>query len=157
MLTISVLHKIFLTREERYALHEGHAVRVIGTSVPTWFDGDNNSEPSQEIFCEYTLMNCPGSRPVTPIQSGYTIHLPQGNELMPKMVNPVSGTTSQEMMKPPTSANLLDLNDGGSQSLHFKQYTKLRTNQEQPQLVNLLHFVEIEDISVVENTITDNT
>lgn len=155
MLTISVLHKIFLTKEERYALHQGHAVRVMGISVPTWFIGDKTSDPSQEIFCEYTIVNNKaGSRPVTPAAKGYTIFLPQTHETMPKVVNPFQGTASEERVRPPTSFNLLDMKDGGCESINFKQYTRLKLKGE---LVNLLHFVDIEDTSVLDKTITDNS
>ena len=57
MLRLTIHHNIHLTREQRYALHNGEDLNVIGVSIPIWLIKKGTSEPANEIFCRYYLKN----------------------------------------------------------------------------------------------------
>ena len=57
MATLTISHYIYLTKEQRYALHERQPIEAIGISVPVWFNKGNTSEPAKEIFCKYQIAN----------------------------------------------------------------------------------------------------
>ena len=76
MLILTISHHLHLTREERYALHDGQKIKVIGVSIPVWVDQGLTSEPAQEVFCVYELCPQGNEKLVNPIQNGYRIILP---------------------------------------------------------------------------------
>ena len=39
-LTLSIIHHVFLTREERYKLIKGHPVETVGVNSPIWSSND---------------------------------------------------------------------------------------------------------------------
>ena len=78
-LTLTIAHNIFLTREERYALHAGNTIDVVGVSIPVWFDKNVTSEPAREVFCRYVLQNDPLESSTRIITDGYQIPLPNEN------------------------------------------------------------------------------
>ena len=75
--TLTISHYIYLTREERYALFEGKRLETIGVSVPVWFRKGDTSEPTQEVFCKYTITNKLSFRSIVQNDEGYTLNLPQ--------------------------------------------------------------------------------
>jgi hypothetical protein len=151
-LSVAVEHFVHLTREQRYALHNGETIKCVGHSVPVWNDKGKTSEPAQEVFCYYTLLNDKTS-PVTVKQhkDGYEINLPQ---LPPNYVKPpVIADELWRMWKPEdkekywkkfkvpvSSQNLLDIKDGGSEVLGFGQVERANLKGEP---VNLIHYIRI--------------
>jgi len=57
MLNLTIQHFIHLARDQRYALHEGIELVVVGVSIPVWFLDKVTSEPAKEVFCRYYLKN----------------------------------------------------------------------------------------------------
>ena len=151
-MTITVMHNIFLTREERYKLAEGEPVITVGVSVPVWFYRGITTEPAQEVFCKYRLTNKKTPVPITNWDEGYSINLPQAEEEMVTLANPSAENPAQgKKVEQPTAINLKDMKDGGCDGyLQFKQYTKIRKDKK---TYNLLHFVEIKTIEDLETTI----
>jgi hypothetical protein len=150
MATLTISHYIYLTREQRYALHEGNKLEVTGVSVPVWFKKGNTSEPAQEIFCKYTISNDSSSnRSIVPTTTGYEINLPQklkfANESVPEETQVVVSVYLG------TSERLLDINDGGSEWLEFRQFSKI---QQGTNKFNVVHFVEIKPIELLEDTLS---
>jgi hypothetical protein len=129
MATLTVSHNIFLTRDERYRLHKGEKLIVTGVSVPVWFKKGSTSEPAQEVFCTYELTNEPGEKPISTIENGYLINLPQKSE-----------------KSPASSIGLLDINDGGSEWVEFRQYNTVYRDGKK---YNLVHFVEVKPIELL--------
>jgi len=153
MLTLSITHNIFLTKEERYRLHQREPVETMGVSLPVWFYRGNTSEPAQEVFCKYFLTNKPENSPIVNMRVGYQINMPQKQELPPELQHlPPHITQSlgynQEIM---TTQNLLDVQDGGGEWLYFRQYNKVRKNR---RVFNVVHFVEIKPIEKLMETLT---
>lgn len=147
-MTLTVSHYIYLSREQRYAIHEGQKIEVVGISVPVWFDKGNTSEPAKEIFCKYYLTNNPTEKAIIPLDDGYYINLPQRM----KILDSVIADESQEAIdiKILTSKNLLDIKDGGSEWLEFKQFNKV---QEEGRNFNAIHFVEIKPEELLTDTL----
>lgn len=125
MITIAVSHNIYLTYEERYSLHENKKIETTGISVPVWFYKGSTSEPGNEIFCKYLITCQKGERPIKHNQQGYEINITN-------------------------SLNLLDLKDGGSEWLNFKQFNKVKKGKI---FYNFIHFVEIKPIEILLRTI----
>ena len=58
MLSIAIHHNIWLTRDQRYAIHDGAEIVVVGVSIPVWVHNNKvTSEPAKEVFCKYYLKN----------------------------------------------------------------------------------------------------
>ena len=58
MLSLAIHHNLWLTRDQRYAVHNGIELVIVGVSVPVWVANQKStSEPAQEIFCKYNLKN----------------------------------------------------------------------------------------------------
>jgi hypothetical protein len=139
MATLTVSHYIYLTRDQRYRLHSGEALEVVGISVPVWFDKGTTSEPAREIFCKYKLTNNPANKAITPYKEGYNINLPQKTD----------SASPQKIMT--SSKKMLDINDGGSESLEFRQYNVIHTEENK---FNVVHFVEIKPEELLKNTLS---
>lgn len=138
MATLTVSHYIYLNRDQRYKLHAGESLEVVGISIPVWFDRGNTSEPAREVFCKYRLTNEPINKAIVPSEEGYTINLPQklelGKEDVPTEVQQAAA------LQLGTSERLLDVADGGSEWLEFRQYNKVHQDKHH---FNVVHFVEI--------------
>jgi hypothetical protein len=149
--TITVMHNIFLTKEQRYNLADGKTVETIGVSVPVWFYRGITTEPAQEVFVKYRLTNKKTPVPITQSDEGYSINMPQAEEHMVKLADPSAENPMQgKKVDPPTAVMLKDIKDGGCGFLQFKQYTKVRKDKK---TYNLLHFVEIKTIEDLEDTL----
>jgi hypothetical protein len=170
---LSIAHHIFLTREQRYALHDREKIRAIGVSLPVWFYKGATSEPGEEVFCDYLITNRKGEDissiklPVVNTDPSYTINLPQIPEDYEREVltNDEWRVMSiekrrkwyQDNIPPMSSKNLLDFKDGGAQYLSFKV---IKTDaivywEEEHQAVKFIHFIVLKDISELTETLTD--
>lgn len=146
MATLLIAHYIYLTKEQRYSLHQGNSLDVIGVSVPVWFDKGNTSEPAKELFCKYNLTNDSKNRPIDILTDGYSINLPQKPSLETD-----DGTIKAVFINYDTSERLLDVADGGVEWLEFREYTKIELNYEEHSLV---HMVEIKRLDLLEKTLS---
>lgn len=147
MATLTISHYIYLSREERYKLHSGESIEVTGISVPVWFHRGTTSEPAKEMFCKYKLTNENINKAIVPIDEGYSINMPQklelGDDNVPEEVQEVVAVQLG------TSERLLDLQDGGSEWLEFRQYNKVQQGSHK---FNIVHFVEIKPNELLRDT-----
>ena len=158
MSTLTINHNLFLTRAERYAWYEGQSIEVIGVSIPVWFSKSITSEPAIEIFCKYRLINVPKNIFIKNANDGYDIQIPSKPEkeyfipddLWNKMSKDEKEKWYEDNEPPPTLKMLLDIKDGGSAHLAFRQYSKVRKNKK---ILNVIHFVEIKDIEELKQTL----
>lgn len=146
MATLTISHYIYLTRDERYKLHSGEALEVVGVSIPVWFHKGNTSEPAKELFCKYKLTNENMNKAIVPNDEGYTINIPQELEFENEVPQEVKEAITEKMG---TSIKLLDVEDGGSEWLEFKQFNKVK---HQDKSFNIVHFVEIKPKEILEDT-----
>jgi hypothetical protein len=153
---LSISHNLFLTRQERYDWYNGKDLTVIGASCPVWFNadrppGNQTSEPAIEVFCKYNLINRQENIYIRHTAEGYDVLVPK--EPLTKATPPTDEIWKS--MKPtekenwyrkneptPSIHNLLDIKDGGSQWLAFRQYNKIKKGNRS---LNLIHFFEIAD------------
>lgn len=157
MLSLSIQHLIHLTREQRYALHEGEAQTVIGVSVPVWFTSKATSEPAKEVFCEYHLTNPRKDLPISILEKGYEIPLPyrpgslvnltqeqwrQLNLDSPEKLDEIYQQTVPEI----SSINLLEPIDGGSGSLTYRENAKLVRGDNELAVFHHVNIGRIEDL-----------
>ncbi len=132
MLVLSILHNIFLSREEIKRLHNGENIEVISASLPVWYVKGTTSEPAEEVFCKYTITNQKEDIPIIVKKDGYVINVPQipKDYIEAKISDAEWETWDQnqknkwylENPKPLSSASLLPLSEGDSEFLHFKEY-----------------------------------
>ena len=146
MTTLIISHYIYLSKEERYKLYSGEILNVVGVSVPVWFDKGNTSEPAKELFCKYILTNDPVNKAIMPTKEGYHINLPQ--KLKTNTSNEIQEIIDLYLGTP---EKLLDVKDGGSEKLEFKQQNKAKQGSKS---FNIIHFVEIKDEEVLKETIS---
>lgn len=140
MATLTISHYIYLTKEQRYALHEGQNIEVIGVSVPVWFQKGSTSEPAKELFCKYELTNEKVNKVISKIEEGYAINIPQKIE-----------TTNEMQISLSQSDRLLDRVDKGDEFLDFKQYNKALYNHRE---FDVVHFVEIKKLETLVETLS---
>jgi len=149
MATLTISHYIYLNREQRYKLHSGESLEVTGVSIPVWFHRGTTSEPAKEMFCKYKLTNEAINKAIMPMEEGYNINLPQKLELgggnVPEEVQDVVAVQLG------TSERLLDVKDGGSEWLEFRQYNKV---QQGIHKFNVVHFVEIKPDELLQDTMS---
>lgn len=126
MATLTISHYIYLTKEQRYDLHNGKEVSVIGVSVPVWFQKGTTSEPAQEVFCEYTLSNKDKNKFVE-----------------------IKGGSYEVAFK--DSLRLLDIEDGGSEYLELKQYDIIKVFGRD---FSVVHFIEIKPLEVLVESLS---
>jgi hypothetical protein len=149
--TLSIYHNVHLTREQRYALHNGGIVDVIGVSVPIWSKGLLTSEPAHEIFCKYRLRNPDAEIPIKIGDDGYEICIPRKgvNRRVPELDDYTWRNLSDDDLaeyyaqrgEPVSSCNLLDIQDGGSASLTYRERNRLPGSS-----VEVHHYVNLADI-----------
>ena len=160
-LILHVYHGIFLTREQRYQLADGHPVEVVGVSVPVWAHGNDTSEPAVELFCKYLLTNEMGRTNIMPFGEGYTVNIPQPvlnplvSEVLPdeewrKMSKDQLERWYNSQQGPRTGKHLRDIQDMGSKYLRF---TDTRRMQRDGKSVTVYHVVEIQDIEEMLETL----
>lgn len=149
MLSLSIQHNIHLTREERYALHEGEDIITVGVSIPVWFMDKLTTEPAKEIFCNYYLKNPKKDIPIQILEDGYEITIPhrQGGSLnMPneewRNLNLNHPDKLDALYKQVTSEVsskcLLDVIDGGSAGMAYREHNKIKRGDK---MLDIKHFV----------------
>lgn len=126
MATLTVSHYIYLTKEQRYDIHNGKEVSVIGTSVPVWFQKGTTSEPAQEVFCEYTLNNKDERKFIEAKNGAYFVSFKD-------------------------SKKILDVEDGGSEYMELKQYDVIKVFGRD---FSVVHFIEIKPLEVLLETLS---
>jgi hypothetical protein len=161
LVTLSISHNIFLTREERYSLHSGEPVTAIGVGLPVWFFQGTTSEPGEEVFCEYLLKNEETDKPIVITQTHYELTLPQmpkdfvKEELSDDEWRAMPVVKQREWYEkseaPISSKNLLDYQDKGAKYLTFKINQLLELNNQE---FNIIHFIVIRDIEELLNSLT---
>lgn len=150
---LCVSHNLWLTREQRYALHRNNEVKVIGVSCPVWFDKGKTSEPASEIFCQYRL-NTGNQLRIKQTLNGYDVLITNNSKptdlpefLWEMLSEREKETTIMELNKNFVgSKSLLDIKDGGSEWFAFKQYNKT-VRQNVP--IDVIHFVELKDMETL--------
>ena len=157
MFSIAINHNIWLTRDQRYSLHEGNTIVVVGVSLPVWvFKDKKTSEPAKEIFCKYHLKKSDES-PIKILEDGYEITIPTREGTLPKIsdeewrdLNQNDPDKLEDMYRKCqnecNTKNLLDIKDGGSEYLNFREHNKISIDNE---LINFIHFVEVSNIEVL--------
>lgn len=167
MLSLTIHHNIYLTREQRYALHTEQEVVAVGVSVPVWYMSKITSEPAKEVFCKYTLKNPKRELPVQIMEDGYEISLPfrEGvglditDEEWRRLLRDEPDKLEEmyrKMVQEVSSRNLLDIADGGSESLSYRELNKVKRGE---QFLNIMHFINIEKIEKLTDslvTLTDS-
>lgn len=160
MLVLSIHHSIYLTREQRYALHNQMDVDTVGVSVPVWRMKDKTSEPAREVFCKYMLRNPHKEIPIKIMTDGYLLCLPYRLSVKKRQRSMTSEewtALSQEQReayytsipKDMSSESLLDIADGGSQSLIYRESNKIKS---QNQFMNIIHYVNIYDMNYLDKS-----
>lgn len=136
-LTLSISHLIFLTKQQRYDYFDGKDIEVVGVSLPVWMNKTKTSEPATEVFVKYTLLNRDEKPLVKHNYEGYEI-----------VLNSDYGKNEHDY---PCIKELLDIKDGGTEWIAFKQNRRLRMKSGKE--LTLIHFVQIKSIEDLENTI----
>ena len=136
-----ISHYIYLTKEERYSLHEGKPIETIGVNVPVWFEKGSTSEPAKEIFCKYVIENQTKDKTIKLLKHGYYLNLPQKTEEEKKFF----------LLQQNTSEKLLDVPDGGSEYLEYKHMGSIMRNNKE---MLVIHFIELKPIEVLESTLS---
>lgn len=160
MLSLTIQHKIYLTKEQRYALHEGINLVVVGVSIPIWFGKNYTSEPGKEVFCRYYLKNTKKDIPIQILEDGYEIVIPNRKGWRPEISDEEWRKMKQEgtvqkkyydkCISRVTSKNLLDIKDGGSECLFYREHNKVIKNEV---TTKTAHFINIEDMELLTNSL----
>lgn len=154
--TLTVQHNIFLTKEERYTLHAGEPIEVIGISVPVWLYGEETtSEPAKEVFCRYYLYNTKEDLPIKTLEDGYEICVPHKiPENLPDASNEEWKEFNEDQLEAyyesrentVTSQNLLDVTDGGSGSIMYREHNSFEKNGSEYEIIHFIHITTIEKL-----------
>jgi len=158
--TLAIAHYLHLTKDERYRWAAGEVFDAVGVSVPTWFYKGASSEPAIEVFCKYKLLTATDGIFMKHTNEGYEVTIPQkpAQEAQPLPEDIWNSLTEQQQdewhaqntSQMPCLRNLLDIRDGGSAYLTFRQFSKVRKNKK---VLNVIHFMEIKDISELLQTL----
>lgn len=152
--TLALMHHIHLSREQRYSLHSGEPVEVVGVVVPVWHMKGSSSEPAVEVFCRYVLYNNPEwGNDIKQHPMGYEFNLPQPEEVEPfpelsdddwrKLSTDAIESLWRKHKASPSSESLLDLGDRGCRRIAFNQYGLASVHGNR---INMTHFVRIDPI-----------
>jgi len=139
MLTLTVSHNIFLDNNQRYELHIGKEVKVIGVSTPVWANGKKTSEPAHEVFCHYVITPTDYKLYIQHNAKGYSILLPR-----------TSYDPENKRQNPVTIKNILNFEDGGVEWLAFRQFKEVHKNKIN---ITIAHFVEIKNMLELTQTL----
>lgn len=149
MATLTVAHHIYLTEDQRYDLHAGLAIKVVGVAIPVWFCKNFTSEPAHEIFCSYQITNDRSGTNVRyfKTKNEFLINMPHVAIIGDEYDKTLTKTIQNKFG---TAENLLDYHDGGRGFCEFKYYHKLQISKK---LHHIIHFVEIKRIEDLEETL----
>lgn len=161
MLRLTIQHNIHLLKDERYDLHNGKEICVVGVSLPIWTINGLTSEPGREVFCNYYLKNPKKEVPIKFLVDGYELTIPyrEGKKLEisdeeyrflisnndQKKLDELKAQTIREV----SSKNLLDIKDGGSQ---FLNYRELNTVSLKNRTIEVMHHVTLSTIEKLEKS-----
>ncbi len=152
MLSLTIHHNIHLNREQRYALHAGTEIVTVGVSVPVWHLNKITSEPAKEMFCKYYLKNPHQELPIKIVADGYEIVIPYragvkleiSNEEWQELRqnNPAKlNELQKKCVREISSKRLLDLSDGGSAYLSYKELNTVALQNSQQKPISIMHHV----------------
>lgn len=158
--TLTISHHIRLPKDQRYVLHNGEEVEVIGICVAVWVQDGITSEPAKEIFCKYILKNKEQENPIFVRKDGFEITLPKRTAIKqsrilsdqewlslsmndPKSLHDYYAKTTPEI----SSKNLLDIGDGGGEGLIYREESKIKQEEK---IIKLLHYVCIDSVESLE-------
>lgn len=162
MLSMAIHHNLWLNRDQRYAVHNGIEIVIIGISVPVWVtDNKTTSEPAKEVFCKYYIKNPKIDIPIQIVDDGYEISLPNRQGTVPNLTDDEWRHLNfnqpskldfyyHNCSRAACSQNLLDLKDGGSKCLSFREHNKIKKDNE---FINFIHFVNIADMDELTNSL----
>lgn len=136
-LSLTISHIIFLDRNQRYDIYEGKECNLIGVSVPVWMKKDKTSEPASEVFVKYKITTNSNKTIIKHNKEGYEISLCDLETLNDN---------------DPDIKGLLDIKDGGSEWLAFKQNKKFKMKNNKN--LNLVHFVQMKPLEELEEFFT---
>ena len=161
MFNLTISHNIYLTREQRYALHEGQDLCVLGVSVPVWYVNKISSEPAKEVFCNYYLKNPKRDLPIQIVEDGYEVYIPMRPAKKTKqltddewralnMQSPAKlEAYYKSQLSEVSSRMLLDLPDGCAY-LFYREHNKIKQDGK---TINIMHYVIIKDMSELTNSL----
>ncbi len=163
MMNLSITHMIYLTEDQRYKLFLYQDIEVVGVSIPIWFDNNITSEPAKEVFCNYLLKNPVSDNdiPIKILKDGYEIVLPcKKTDERPIISDDEYRKMSQRDLDKWYDSwpldigakNLLNLEDGGSKHIHYREHNKMFSDEK---TLNIIHYVNIDDISYLENSLVN--
>lgn len=132
MLTLTISHHLFLTKNERYKITNGEPIEIIGVAIPVWFLKGTTSEPAKEIFCKYSIFNQGDTEPIFSTKEGFQLNLPTMIE-------------NQDATK-----LLLDIKDGGTECLFYREFNQVK----KPVQYDIIHYVQIMPIEMMEQTLS---
>ena len=150
--TINFVHNIHLSKEQRYKIHKGEVIKAIGVSYI-------DSNFSKEVFCIYEILFNGLNRSIENTSQGYKIHLPfkakeetqdVSDEEWRKMSNKKMMKFYKQRNPGISSKCLLDLKDGGSKQISYREHSQIKTKNE---IINLNHYVKIDDLQELKNSI----
>lgn len=101
-IALFVTHNIFLTEEQIENILNRNTINVIGHCVPVWINSKTgkNTEPANEIFCNYKINNMEDKeKEIMKIpKKGYEIFLPQCKWKPPEEIDydKIASMTSEE-------------------------------------------------------------
>jgi hypothetical protein len=149
MLVLSIMHNIFLSKEEIEKLLVEKEIETIGVSIPVWYYKRSTSEPAEEVFCKYKLKITDKKESVSVLKNGYVINL----QIIPEdYVEKILTAKEMETMtneevnewqtKNPRIADISKLlkDDGRT---NFRQFAKKKQNGHPTNLVHVVEFNQI--------------
>jgi hypothetical protein len=156
MLSLVIHHNLYLTREQRYALHARQDVECVGVAVPVWVSGASTSEPAKEVFCRYLLKNTGEQIPIKLVPDGFELVLPDHKAVSrpsivaDQWIEPTEEEKAALQAPGTSSINLLDLADGGTGTLMYREHSKI--TYDQGDRVTIVHLVQARPIELLKAT-----
>jgi hypothetical protein len=155
MLRLTIYHNVHLTKDQVYDLHDGKEIVAVGVSMPIWFVGKLTSEPANEVFCKYYLKNPKQEKPIKILEDGYEITIPHHLGESPDIHEAMENLTKLEKINAKTkkevsSKNLIDIADGGSEFLNYRELDKVIVNNKE---LSIMHYVVINRMQKLEESL----
>ena len=163
MLNLTIQHFIHLTRTQRYAIHAGTQLVIMGVSIPVWFFNKNTSEPAKEIFCNYYIKTSREEQPICIMRDGYGISLPyrKGQKLLNDRGKPLSNVEWRKL----NAANPDKLNDlyqkqvneissvllldppAGTKYLSYREHDRAKQDDNELEIIHYVNIMDIEQLT----------
>lgn len=166
MISLIIQHNIYLTKEERYKLHNGGVIETIGVSIPVWInkikDLTVTKETEKEVFCRYVIKNPKDEIPIKFLNDGYEVLIPYRLGKTPEISNEewqeLSKNNPEKLEKilskrvrEISSKNLLDIEDGGGRHLFYREYDKVDVGDK---TYRVTHYIKIKSMEELEESLT---